>query len=90
MEPKQLSCEEIFARLQDYLDRELQEWEVAQVEVHLSLCGHCAEEYRFEASVLRHMKGGFCKECIPQELEHRCLKAIYECEDAPTDRNPPT
>jgi len=80
LEPKQLDCGEIYERLQAYLDRELEEWEVAQVEIHLKLCGVCAEEYRFEASVLKHMKGGFCKECIPKELEHRCLKAIQESE----------
>lgn len=83
MEPKKLDCGEIFARLHDYLDRELEDWEIEQVEIHLKLCGHCAEEYRFEASVLRHMKGGFCKDCIPIELEHRCLKALDDECSAP-------
>ena len=50
------NCAETYQRLQDYLDRELTPEEIAAVEAHLALCGMCAEEYRFEESVLRHVR----------------------------------
>ena len=71
-------CEAIFAKLLDFIDKELSEVEILQVEEHLRLCPPCAVEYRFEASVLRHMRGGFCKMSVPAELEIRCLKALEE------------
>ena len=76
------TCEEVFQRLQDYLDRELNPEEKATVEIHLEMCGPCAVEYRFEASVLKYMKGGFSKIDVPADLEARCLKAIRGCESS--------
>lgn len=71
-----MNCDEVFARLQDYLDRELTTAEIAQVEAHLAECPPCADEYRFEESVLRYMKGGFREMPIPDDLERRCLEAL--------------
>jgi anti-sigma factor (TIGR02949 family) len=71
-------CESIFAKLQDFIDMELSEEEIRQVEIHLNLCPPCAVEYRFEASVLRYMKGGFCRMQVPEDLEKRCLKALAD------------
>ena len=47
-----LTCEEVFRRLDDYLDGELDPGEVPHFEQHLAECEMCAREYRFEASVL--------------------------------------
>lgn len=74
--PEAFNCGETYRRMQDYLDRELDESEIAAVRVHLEQCGMCAEEYRFEASVLRYMKGGFSDIPIPLDLESRCLGAL--------------
>jgi anti-sigma factor (TIGR02949 family) len=71
-------CQTVFDKLQDFIDKELSEEEILQVEEHLKLCPPCAVEYRFEASVLRYMKGGFCQMHIPADLESRCLKALSE------------
>ncbi len=68
----------VFAKLQDFIDKELSEQEIREVEIHISLCPPCAVEYRFETSVLRYMKGGFCKMSVPADLESRCLKALAE------------
>ena len=46
------TCEDAFRRLDDYLDRELTDREIAKIEEHLRYCAVCASEYRFEASVL--------------------------------------
>src|SRR6266496_3515153 len=50
------SCEEVFRRLNDYLDRELSPAEMALVQEHLDTCAQCAGEHAFEASVLRELK----------------------------------
>ena len=50
------SCEEVFRRLNDYLDRELSPVEIAMVKEHLDTCRQCASEHAFEASVLRELK----------------------------------
>lgn len=62
------NCEETFARLQDYLDRELSAEETLLVDAHLADCGNCAEEYRFEASMLKHMKRSVAEAEIPAGL----------------------
>ncbi len=71
-------CDTVFAKLHDFIDKELSEVEILQVEEHLRLCPPCAVEYRFEASVLRYMRGGFCQMPVPADLESRCLKALAD------------
>jgi mycothiol system anti-sigma-R factor len=51
-----LPCEEVFRRLDDYLDRELTPAEMEQVREHLEQCAVCAGEYRFDDTVLRHVR----------------------------------
>lgn len=47
-----LTCEDMFRRLDDFLDHELDEEEAARVQAHLDLCARCAEEYHFDRTVL--------------------------------------
>lgn len=61
-------CAETFRRMQDYLDRELSADEMTLVEAHLANCGMCAEEYVFEASFLRHVRGGLASPEPPADL----------------------
>jgi anti-sigma factor (TIGR02949 family) len=51
-----LTCEEIFRRLDDYLDRELTAEEMARVRGHLETCEVCAREYDFEEKVLVNLR----------------------------------
>ena len=74
-----LNCQQIFEKLQDYLDRELSTEEIAQVKMHLDVCGVCAEEYRFEESVLRHVRNCVCAAEVPKDLAER-LKRVIEGE----------
>lgn len=48
-----LPCEEVFRRLDDYLDRELSPAEMELVREHLEQCAACTGEYRFDETVLR-------------------------------------
>ncbi|MGI8690527.1 MAG: anti-sigma factor family protein [Thermomicrobiales bacterium] len=58
-----MTCQECVEKLQPFLDRELSDAERAEVERHLTRCGHCADSFRFEAGIL-HVVG-------------RCGRATY-------------
>lgn len=49
-------CEELFRRLEDYVDRELTKDEIVLVEQHLAECEGCAMEYQFEKSFVREVR----------------------------------
>lgn len=50
------TCEQVFQRINDYLDRELSAEEMALVRAHLDTCTECAREYAFEGAVLEELK----------------------------------
>lgn len=54
--PDLLTCEQTFARLDDYLDRELSAEEQEAVQRHLETCDVCTAEYRFEGSLLDELE----------------------------------
>jgi anti-sigma factor (TIGR02949 family) len=62
------TCEEVFRRLNDYLDRELSGPEMAMVKEHLETCAQCASEHAFEESVLRELKAKLRRIDVPQSL----------------------
>jgi anti-sigma factor (TIGR02949 family) len=63
-----LTCIEVFSRLDDYLDRNLSDEEVALVARHLDECHMCANEYRFEATVLEGLKARLRRIEMPAHL----------------------
>ena len=82
-EHRHLTCEEVFRRLDDYLDRELDPGEVAQVEQHLARCEMCAREYRFEASVLAGVRKKVQRIQFPPDLMLRLSRRLSKArEDA--------
>jgi len=66
-----LSCEETFRRLDDYLDRELNEEEMALVRVHLDECAVCSSEFRFEAGVIDSVRRKLRRIAAPPDLIQR-------------------
>jgi anti-sigma factor (TIGR02949 family) len=62
------TCEEMFRRLDDYLDRELGAVETRRVREHLETCAACASEYEFEASVLAEVRSKLQRISAPVEL----------------------
>ncbi len=62
------TCQEVFDRLDDYLDRNLLPDEVALVVQHLDQCVVCAGEYRFEATVLEGLKSRLRRIGLPPHL----------------------
>lgn len=76
MNPTPFDCEQTFVRLQDYLDRELSPEEIRLVEQHLDVCAICAEEYAFEASLLRNLRARILHIDIPNDLRQRVGQAL--------------
>lgn len=76
MKPSRLSCEETFRRLDDYLDRRLDEAERTEVEHHLATCEVCAREYRFEARVIAEVRGKLGRVDVPAGLAERVAKRL--------------
>jgi anti-sigma factor (TIGR02949 family) len=65
------TCEEVFRRMDDYLDRELGPQEVERVRAHLETCVACAGEYHFEDSLLRDVKAKLRRVTMPSDLRAR-------------------
>lgn len=63
-----LTCEQTFAHLDDYLDRELSPAELEQVEEHLHICDVCASEFRIEQEVLEDIRTKVRRIRMPAEL----------------------
>jgi anti-sigma factor (TIGR02949 family) len=76
--PDRYSCEEMFRRLDDYLDRELSAEETRVVEAHLEICALCATEYAFEAGMLREVKKKLRRIEVPASLRDKVGRAIRE------------
>lgn len=63
-------CEKCEELLQPWLDRELNDVERAEAEVHLNGCGYCRRRYRFEAELRRFVRQA-ADEPMPIELRER-------------------
>lgn len=71
-----LTCEQTFARLNDYLDRELSPDEIRLVEEHIATCAACAQEYRFEESLLREVRDKLRRIAMPPEVYQRIAERL--------------
>lgn len=72
------TCEEVFSRLDDYLDRELTAEETRRVREHLETCAACAGEHRFEAGVLDGVRQKLRRLAIPPDLMAKIAARIAE------------
>lgn len=78
--PDRLNCEELFRRLDDYVDRELAEAEAELVRRHLETCAVCAAEYSFETSMLQGVREKLRRIQAPAGLLERITRKIRESE----------
>jgi len=69
-----MDCNEIQARLEQYVDRELSTDEAAEVQAHLDRCPPCVRIYHFEGSMRRLVRRA-CSELAPESLRARILGA---------------
>jgi anti-sigma factor (TIGR02949 family) len=76
------TCEEAFRRLDDFLDRRLGHTEMRLIEEHLEICGACAREFTFEASVLTGVRRKLRQLSLPPDLLARVAAEIRAARDA--------
>jgi len=69
--PDRLTCEEVFERLDDYLDRELTPDQMRLVHEHLEICAVCASEYRFESGIITGVREKLRRVAVPESLRAR-------------------
>lgn len=62
------TCQQVFNRLDDYLDRELSAEESQRVTEHLATCAQCLDEYRFEANLRAELKRKLRRLEVPSHL----------------------
>jgi len=74
------TCEEVFRRLNDYLDRELSTAEMTMVKEHLDTCAQCASEYAFEDGVLRELKDKLRRIDLPQSLVDKVAAILTDAQ----------
>lgn len=70
------TCEEVFRRMDEYLDRELAPQEVERVRAHLETCVACASEYRFEDTLLHDVKSKVRRVAVPDDLRSRIVRQL--------------
>ena len=84
--PDRYTCEQVFQRLNDYLDHELTHREIELVEEHLATCAACASEYRFEGQLLESLRAKLTNPTLPPDLAARIRAALNRDANQQHDR----
>ncbi len=77
------TCEEIFRRLDEYIDRELTPEETQRVKEHLENCARCTEEYQFDRTMLLRIREKLNRIEAPPGLLESIRRRIAEAADPP-------
>jgi anti-sigma factor (TIGR02949 family) len=85
MTPNRYSCEQVFARLDDFVDRELSAEEMRLVQEHLDTCAQCAGEHRFETAVIQGVKSKLGRIDVAPTLLARIAARLHDAERQPVD-----
>ena len=75
------TCEQVFERLDDFLDRELSAVESKLLEEHLAICDWCASVYKFQSSTVNHLKVRIRSASAPSDLMAK-LSAVLDRADS--------
>ncbi len=85
MNPRALSCEEVIERLFDYLDRELDAQQAADIEWHLDRCRDCFTRAEFERRLRARVAAtGTAK--APPRLHQRIRTLLDRYDESDTTR----
>lgn len=74
--PSRFTCEQVFARLDDYVDRELSVEEMRMVHEHLETCAACAGEHQFESTVIAEVRERLRRIELPAGLMARISEKL--------------
>jgi anti-sigma factor (TIGR02949 family) len=80
MTKPKLDCAEACRRLDDYVDRELSEADLAAVEEHLSFCADCAGEFALERELLECIREKLKSLRVPPGLMARIAERLSQLE----------
>jgi anti-sigma factor (TIGR02949 family) len=79
------SCAQVFARLDDWVDRELADDDMEQIRRHLEICAMCASEFRIEGQLLHAIRQKVRRIQMPPGLEARVWKRLNDGAASPGD-----
>ncbi len=72
------NCEQVFKRLDDYLDRELPPEDMERIREHLEICAWCAQTYEFHADVLIAVREKVERTAVPETLRAKVFGALRQ------------
>ncbi len=79
------SCAQIFARLEDWVDRELSADDLTRIERHLRSCALCAWEFHFEEHVTRAVRARAQRIRLPEGLRQRLRDVLAAADPEPPE-----
>ena len=71
-----LKCEQVFKKLDDYIDKELDPAEMELIREHLEICAWCTGAYEFQAEVLTELESRLQRIPVPVTLRDRVAAAL--------------
>lgn len=74
------TCEQVFRRLDDFLDRNLGPEDIRRVEEHLARCAACASEFRFESQVIEGVREKLERIDMPEGLRRKISTLLADAE----------
>lgn len=74
--PTRYTCEDLFRRLDRFLDHALEPEEERLVREHLEICAACAGEYSFEETLLSEVREKLARIQAPSDLVARISAAL--------------
>ena len=71
-----ITCGDCVRALNPYLDRELDDDDVAQVKIHLEECGGCLHLFEFESSLRLLVRVRCHEQSAPEKLRTRVMELL--------------
>lgn len=68
-------CPEALERLQEYLDGEMEEWQIAEISAHLAACYPCGDRAEFE----RHLRTVVRRHAVNELAPEGLLEKVRNC-----------
>lgn len=79
-------CEAVVRALWDYLDRELDEAAIAEIDAHLAVCEYCRAHATFERQLIDKIRALRAQHSETGELRTRVLELLRRARGAALDR----
>jgi mycothiol system anti-sigma-R factor len=77
-ESTMIPCDQVIAKLWEYLDGELTEERAARVQTHLDVCARCFPQYEFQRAYKVFIRRSSATQEMPPAARRRVFEAILE------------